>query len=296
MDVVWQLKKALECPCCLSEPKPNTTAIAICPNGHMTCEPCGDKILQTSKSCPVCRHISFKIVRGHKLAMTVIQIMTSGQLYQCKYDGCPVQVSGDLIDQHENTCSYIPIPCPKLNCTYLAPVQHYMDDQHSNCLQICNSNDNESWFFTVKIDQLYCFDRNEVKVASYLKTHLLKGTAINGYESHAYINIIPRNGGIVIYVGWLGEKQSVTQKYRETKFQLFVNVNTLSGEVGQYVTKLPKFQGEAVEHNEDGVYLARKVLYRWAEWSHFNMCHQCDTDKNIPHIHIQVSIDDNDDN
>lgn len=113
MDLLEQLKHSLECPCCLETPKPDTTTVGMCSSGHTTCHSCGIKVLEKSTACPVCRQTTFQIVRGHKLAVSVIAIMTSFMIYSCKHANCQAQVTGDQLTRHEETCSKKPLLCPK---------------------------------------------------------------------------------------------------------------------------------------------------------------------------------------
>lgn len=294
MDVVQQLKKSLECPCCLEEPRPNTTAVGLCSNGHMTCEPCAARLLQQANArCPVCRQPTFKIVRGHRLAMSVIQIMTAFLTYKCKHTDCPEQKTGDIIAQHEITCVHKPIQCPKKSCEYQGPVYTFMTGMHSGCVSVIDMNDDDSWYFTINANHIYSFDTNEARLSDRFKPLVLKGTTSTGLDSHAVINIVARNGGIVLYAGWLNKRNHVEDKYgQKLRVEIFAYINTESGEIGQYAAKSPRFEGESVVHDEDGVYIPRRMIYNWSQWSSQYQCHECTAARHKkPHIHVQVTFD-----
>ena len=290
-SVVQDLKKALECPCCYDEPRPNTTTVGMCNNGHMTCESCGRRILQTGPSCPVCRHTSFRIVAGHMLTVTVIQILTNLLVYNCRHNNCGAEVLGKDLVKHETSCPHKPVHCPKITCLYKGPIYRFMENMHTSCISICDmTENNDLWDFTINIQNVFSFDHNLARISSRFKTVILKGTTSDGFESNAYINIKARPDAIMIYAGWLNMRGHVEEKYQNAKIDIYAYANTLTGRVGQFVTRFPKFDGELVEQDDDGVFLARHTLYKWAEWSCQFECHECPRRKRKAHMHIQVAI------
>lgn len=292
MDVVQQLKKALECPCCMEEPQPNTTSVGLCSHGHMTCEPCATLVLQQTNTCPVCRQPTFRIVRGHKLAVSVIQIMAAFLIYRCRHANCPEQRSGDEITQHEMVCLHKPVKCPRQTCPYSAPLYAFMDGSHNTCVSVCGNltEDKKAWCFTINAAHVYCFDTNVAKVSPNFSPVILQGTTENGYVSNAYINIKERNGGVVIFAGWLNNKSHVEEKYKSVKIEVFVYINTRYGSIGLFSSKAPIFEGEPVPQDEDGVFIPRAMLYNWADWAGQYCCHECPTQKRKPHIHVEVNF------
>jgi Zinc finger, C3HC4 type (RING finger) len=293
-SLVQQLKKALECPCCMEVPLPDTVVVGMCSNGHLTCGMCAVQVLQRGNQCPVCRQPTLKIVRGHHLAVSVIHIMTSFMMYNCKHNSCTEIKSGAEITVHELRCIHKPIECPRNGCQYKAPIYKVMDNDHHACLAIAERRDpdDESWYFSLAANHIYSFDTNEIRISHRFKPVLLKGT-FGDMESHAYINIVARNGGVVIYSGWLNKREHVDENISNNlKIEIFAYVTTASGEVGQYASRNPKFEGESVQHDDEGVFIPRHILYNWSEWSCQYRCHECASSgvTRRPHIHFQITF------
>lgn len=287
-SVVEQLKKSLECPCCLEPPKPNTKVVGMCANGHMTCEACGINVLRTTTACPVCRQPNFKIVRGHRLAVDVIQIMTSMIVYVCKHDNCLVEKNGLEIALHEATCAQKPVLCPKVGCLFWSPVDVYLGGQHDSCVTICEI-EHDMWDFTVDANLIFNFDTNNVSLSSLLQPVVLKGMTESGIDSHAFINFREQNNYLLVSSGWLNTKEHMSQAIKDLKIEIFVYINTASGEVGQYAAKPPKFQGQELYQDDDGVCIPRHMLYNWAKWSTQYECPECPTEqRRIPHFHFHI--------
>lgn len=286
--VVEQLKKCLECPCCLEPPKPDTVIVGLCSNGHITCETCGSNVLRTTTACPVCRQPSFKLVRGHRLALNVIQIMTSMMIYVCKHENCVEQKNGKEIGQHEATCVFKPVLCPKIGCLFKAPINTYLDGVHDSCVTLCDI-ENDMWDFSVDASMFFSFDNNTISINSQLKPVVLKGMTSAGIESHAYINFKEQNNYFIVSSGWLNTNTHLSQEVKDLKIEIFVYINTASGEVGQYSSKAPRFQGQDFYHDEDSVCIPRHMVYNWSKWSVQFECPECpSSQRTIPHFHFHI--------
>lgn len=291
MDLLRQLEKSLECPCCLEAPKPGTTTVGMCFSGHITCHPCAIQVLNRNAACPSCRHPSFQIVRGHKLAVSVITIMTNFLVYVCKHPNCQQQVLGSNLLKHQDTCSQKPLLCPKPACAYWGPLHQFMNGHHSRCVTICSLAEvTQWWHFVIDLNHIYSVDDNEVKISSRFKPILLKGVTSNGFTSHAYISVEKLNGLAVIYCGWLNEKKHADEKYQNLSVNITSFINTPHGKVGQLSCRKPIFQFENVENAEDGVYINSETLLRWMNWSVDYKCQECGQSKGTPHLHVQVSF------
>ena len=291
MDLLEQLKHSLECPCCLETPKPDTTTVGMCSSGHTTCHSCGIKVLEKSTACPVCRQTTFQIVRGHKLAVSVIAIMTSFMIYSCKHANCQAQVTGDQLTRHEETCSKKPLLCPKKTCAYWGPLDQYMDGHHSRCVTVCPLYQaTQTWHFVLNLNYLYSVDENKIKISPRYKPIILKGVTQNDYTSHAYINAEEKNGYAVIYCGWLNEKLNAEEKYQNMNINIMAYINTAGGKIGQFSCRPPKFQFDAISSVEDGIYLTGPTLLKWIDISSNYICTECSLRKGTPHLHVQVSF------
>lgn len=292
MDALEQLRDALECPCCLNKPEPNTSVVGMCFNGHMICEPCGSKIihLNTVALCPVCRTPNFHMVRGHYLAVSIIKILTAFLIYTCKHDNCLEQRNGNEIAEHEARCIYKPMQCPKEGCNFKAPLDLFMDGIHHSCLLINDIQEDGEWSVTINFDLIYSFDQNEVHVSSKFQPIILHGVSPVGLPSRAYVNIVSNNNGLVIYPGWFDNNGLLPQQFQHLKIDIFAYINTQSGKVGLYSSKSPVFENEKVKHGDDGIYIPKPMVYNWAKWSRQNKCHECVTNKRQSHLHLRVKF------
>lgn len=290
MDVIAQLEKALECPCCLERPRPDATSVGMCLNGHMTCHPCGTQILDATSPCPICRQKNFQIVRGHKLAMSILNIVTAVLIYTCKHPNCDLEFIGTELTRHEERCPKKPIRCPKTTCLYSGPLTTFYNGQHT-CVQVCPINvAKQSWNFELDLNLLYSFDRDEPIISGQFKPILLEGITEDGIVNHAFINAEKLLNSVVIYSGWLNTKLHLNDEHKNLKIDMFVYVNTKHGKMGQFVSKKPKFDQEKVEYLEDGVFVNHQDLYWWGKMSMKFKCKECPNKKERPHAHIEVTL------
>lgn len=289
--ILQQLETALECPCCLERPRPDTTVVGLCLSGHMTCEQCAEQVVQRAPNCPVCRQANFSTVRGHKLAVSIIQIMTAFSLYSCKHLSCDEQVSGAGLARHEEICREKPVACPKhASCGYKAPIYKFFDGSHFNCVFLCHFNENsQTWSASVPIADIYSFDTSDITISNNFRPIILEGSFDGGnFVSHAFVNITKVLGMAVFYIGWLNIKSHAEEIYRNAKFSLSVYINTKYGPVGQFTIKAPLFEGEKIETFDEGVFVSKYTLFNWADWTKSFKCHECFLVKGFPHIHIEV--------
>lgn len=285
-----QMKKILECCCCLDLPDPDSTEVGICSFGHLTCAPCGQQILQKRNvgNCPICRDATFKIAKGHKLAMFVLQLLNNHMMYACKYPNCPLEILGTEFGQHHKTCTFKPVLCPKTGCKEEAcPVFLFYDQLcHKSCVTVESFNPaTNSWNFTYNINHLYSFDTNTARVSDKFKPTLLK-SAKDDDKMCAYVNAITKPKVILFYVGWMDQKNHVSDAIKGQKIGINVYVNTKTGKIGQYLCRTPKFEDETTVLNEEGVYLTKHTLFCWALWANEYQCHECTV--TYPHVHISV--------
>lgn len=297
-EVVNNLKKALECPCCLEPPKPNPTAVGLCSNGHLACEPCTVSVLQVADVCPVCRKRDFKVVRGHYLAVSVIQILTACLIYSCKHNNCSEQKNGNEIAQHEATCALKPIKCPKSGCNHASPIDFFMRSLHFSCVELVDVNlEDNTWNMMVVANLIFSFDHDMIRLSSMFRPIVLRGTTSTGYVSHAYINAKVENGALIFYPCWLNTRDYLEDKYKQLKITLFVYINTPFGQIGQYTTRFPVFEGQEYEHQDDGINIPKHLFYNWLKWSTLTFCTECASPRVYlrpnPHLHIKVSFEEN---
>lgn len=298
MDLlIQQLQQALECPCCMEKPKPGVNTVGMCSSGHMTCHRCFQQISLQNQVviCPVCRQSTFKLIRGHQLATTLIQIMSHHSTYTCQHPGCGEQVNGAFLKQHEQSCSEKPVVCPRdPKCFFMGPIKFFLDGQHARCVTVCSvTEQSQSWNLIWDMSTLFSFDTCDINIPDRFKPVLLKGVLAsrNNFVSHAYLTAKVVGGNAVIYIGWMNSKIHLEEKYQNAQFSIFVYVNTPNGKAGQFVVKSPKFEdsGQLVRQ-EHGIFLPRHTLYNWAEFTKDYKCYQCHHKKGHPHLHIQITL------
>lgn len=284
------LKKILECPCCYDIPLPGTISTGLCANGHVVCTDCTIQILRHSDCCPLCRHLQFYVVRGHSLTVKIIQTLTNHLTYSCPYHNCMRTMTGNLYLQHLKDCEYKPIDCPAANCIYNAPIADYLNDRHPECLDIVYRNEDIGcWDFAVDMRMVYCFDTNIARVNETFKPSLLVGKWNHGeHDSHAYINMIQRQGSIVIYAGWMNKLIDMESSMKDLRVDLSVYIHSASGIIGHFVSKSPVYEGDSITQNSVGVSILRQTLFNWAEWSNVTICPACNI--RTPHFHIKARI------
>lgn len=292
MSVLEELKKILECPVCMDVPRPGTIEIGLCHNGHIACLECTRTILSQDKRCIICRQPGFQIVRGFSIAIKTIQLVANHLYYVCTYSHCRESMLGNVLLQHEKMCRYKPIGCPKMECNVNAPIDFFLEDRHNACVKtIKRQLPLPGWHFVLDMDMVYCFDTNIARVSDLFCPIILTGKCCRGeIESHAFVNMISRQGSIVVYAGWLNNYNDVDDTIQNIRIDLSVFIHSASGKIGQFASKKPLFQGETIKNNSEGVSIARNTLYNWAEWSNRTICPECPDNNYKPHIHVQIVI------
>ncbi|CAB3368017.1 Hypothetical predicted protein [Cloeon dipterum] len=117
------LLELLECPVCMNYILP---PIKQCQNGHLFCQPCGNKM----KQCPICRII---ITNNRNRAMETVARSID---FPCKFRhfGCKKKVKYDEKLQHDKSCAFNPCyPCVVAKCNWRGPchdVPHHFESQH----------------------------------------------------------------------------------------------------------------------------------------------------------------------
>lgn len=292
MTLVDDLKKLLECPCCLELPFPEDLSIGLCNNGHYVCLTCSSRILLRTDRCPLCRQPGFQIIRGFSFVVKTIQLLTNQLVYVCRHGNCNEQRSGNELLQHEKICRLKPVECPRLDCFYKGPIDQFLDDHHFPCVQVVKRQlPSPGWSFVIDLDMAYCFDTNTARVHEHFNPIILQGRCCRGeIESHAYVNMFYAQGTVIIFAGWLNKFEETSEAIQNIKIEMSVYVNSVSGKIGQFVAKRPKYQGDAVTHSTDGVSFARHTLYNWSEWSNATDCPECPNSVRKPHVHVKVGI------
>lgn len=264
----------LQCPVCLSPPRPGESGAGLCSNGHFTCYSCAVRVIATPHGCPSCRDPSVTLYRVHHFVNTIIRLFTSRIHYQCKYEGCDVIVSGDQLLDHEQGCPYMPVPCHKQTCEYRGPVATFLNQQHECLMAVerCPNNDTK-WAFTLPVQDFYCVDRNTSECNYDFKLRLLSHPE---KKSQAYLNYTNRNEDIIFYVGWIGKLQGYTH------YILTVYANNHIGSIGGRYRGEFKLYQQQVTTDRDGLYISQRTINQWIKW--------IDAVPNRTHVHVEIEF------
>lgn len=290
-NILHELASALECPLCFNRPKPDTTTVGMClSGGHMTCQQCAERLINTAPICPVCRQPDLKVIRGHKLAVSIIQILTAFTIYQCKHPTCDQHIIGSQLSLHERVCVEKPVCCPRHPvCAFKSPVYHFLSGAHAECVSICTRMEqSQTWNFVVHLKDVFSYDTCNVAISHRLKPVILAGVLADGFVSHAYIYVTKVLDMAVFYVGWMNVRAHVEDQYKHAKYTLSVYTNTIHGRIGQFVSQQPRFEGEKIDNYEDGLFVSKHTLFNWTDWTKTFKCHECFLQTGYPHVHVEV--------
>ncbi|CAI6372239.1 unnamed protein product [Macrosiphum euphorbiae] len=110
-----QIRRALECPICLTM---MSVMSCFCPNGHAICQTCMLTLLNTSALvastlCPLCRTL---MVQSLSMSAMVMKLAEATPLVKVACSnwsfGCPDLVPVRHVNEHESACRYVPdVPC-----------------------------------------------------------------------------------------------------------------------------------------------------------------------------------------
>jgi len=127
LDNSDKFKSILECPVCFEVPRSKPIFHCVS-NGHLICGNCHPKLAK----CPKCRG-----PLGNCRSLISENMLELVQLsHVCKFskEGCEVELTGDLLVNHEKKCHYRLVNCPDVNCgakISLSKVLDHMSNDHS---------------------------------------------------------------------------------------------------------------------------------------------------------------------
>ena len=100
-----EFRKLVECPVCLLTPREGP--VPCCPQGHLVCTPCLDKLKgEGRRDCPTCRG-----AMGQGKSLLAFAVAEQVQ-HECRHQGCTTMLPLDQIKEHEKGCNWRLIVCP----------------------------------------------------------------------------------------------------------------------------------------------------------------------------------------
>ena len=108
--LVGDMRSMVECPVCLHLPRRGP--IPACPNGHIICLACKEKIEERAKKagteaiCPTCNG-----TLGNHTSLLAARLL-EGVGHECKFTGCGEEMTLEDLEKHEKICQHQLVSCP----------------------------------------------------------------------------------------------------------------------------------------------------------------------------------------
>jgi len=104
-----EARERLECPVCLVVPR--SGPVPSCPSGHLTCNPCLQKMRKEGKAdnCPTCRS---PMGEGQSL---LAKVLIENMDHVCSLKGCKEKVPFEDYEKHLEECQHRLVMCPGSN-------------------------------------------------------------------------------------------------------------------------------------------------------------------------------------
>lgn len=288
---VQQLMKLLECPICFEILRPNTKAVALCSNGHLFCYPCGDTVTKSDNdTCPLCRNRDIGIEVNHCLIVNLIGIVSQWVNYSCNHDRCNVQMLGKAILEHEKTCEWKPLVCPKNECKLKLPYKDFFNGNHPCVIPTKGQTESDcrKWKYIINFDDIYNFDTHNEEISPRFLPNLLLPPNDDD-ENHDKLCIsavkTKASGGILFYLCSLETAEDMSDDIKRKRFSLCVDIRTSVGRIGYSTKVVPSTFGETLNSEKHGVFIWRSSLLNFLKLVTENGCFLCPTNK-VPHLHI----------
>lgn len=295
MIAARDIQDLLKCPVCFDMPKSNTHSVGVCIKGHQTCERCATEILRRRDPfCPECRNPSFKLIRGHKLSMSLLSLIAQHETIICRFANCNQSMSVDEVSRHEKSCLLKPLDCPKIQCNFKGPLDAFTITGQHNCVNIFPMNESsKDWCFSIEIKDIYSVDAHQIKVSPHFKPKVLSGLGNKGSDflNRTYIYVAQLSDIIAIYPGWLDKNEDVDEATKNQKIGIYGYIYTDAGIIGQFTTCKLKFMCEQVSIQDEVFLMEKRTLMSWTEWSSQHPCREClNRARKRAHMHIKVSF------
>lgn len=306
------LSKLLECPVCLDNMRPGTRGIGFCKFGHITCQPCGNRIVANKPSkCPVCVTHGFEIVSHNYYAITLIDALAEMTVYTCQYPTCQQSLIGTFLQDHEKGCKERPLTCPRVQCKNEIPYYKLVNQTHP-CLDLCRAKWGKSdvtgemenvWEFTVELEDIFSVDQCKEHVSESFNPTLLLPNGQHALEDHSNHNKLCFNvmasNGVMFYLIYVDDKERAPRDLSQCLFLMSANCYTGYGKVGVYSRIQPVFYDTYIQRHTHGLALTRSDIYRYVIMTMHKSrpsedgvrthlpCKIC-PDARTPHLHIQI--------
>ena len=198
-----------QCPACQEYPRPDVSPY-ICGKGHLTCGPCGKKIVLVDdiKPCPLCRASTEQTKNFPIILTTFFAILCQNISYDCAYEkeGCRKEDKVEVLKNHEKECLFKPFKCFYSKCqndSYANLVT--FQQTHPSCFRILKEKND---CFTIRLNLSAMVDRYLGQVrrsGEIFKPVMLDIDEGNLYHKRVFIHFIAvPNVGVEIWLSFQG--------------------------------------------------------------------------------------------
>ena len=127
--IVENVQRILECLVCFNIPE-NTDKVQFCPNGHMLCDTCHQRILD--KKCPTCQSEDWN---SHHILKPLINQILSALPKPCPFQECEIQLEDKDRLEHMKNCRFRLVDCINISkCSLRLPFNtftNHMKEVHA---------------------------------------------------------------------------------------------------------------------------------------------------------------------
>lgn len=302
-EVARQMEAVFECPVCLEAPRPMTTTMGFCANGHLFCSACTLQLHdQTNNLCPVCRAPHIFISHYNMFVKKMFSILGSFAVYKCEFDYCPfVDVGKDLLI-HERFCCFRPVTCPK--CEGFGLFANIFWGDHT-CFALCDVTKSEPiqlqegkmlWEFAMDVRGMMDLDTDDIVIGESVRPILLRIDNDTDFRAYVYPQYDIVYNYLVFNVRWLALKAYSDYTVQRLKFKIKVTMSTEYGTMSKGCLVRPLFHCESLTGTDfDGVRMKNHEIRSWLSMANFgegHLCKECHSAKliNRPHFHILVEM------
>lgn len=299
-EVARQFESLLECPVCLEVPRPMTTTMGFCVNGHLFCGSCTMQ-LNTEKdaTCPVCRAPQVFFSHSNIFIKKMFNILGSFTVSKCEFEHCPYFAVGKDMFIHERFCCYRPISCPRCKDWKIFP--SIFSGDH-NCFVVCEAIfstplrlNTLQWEMTIDVSSVLDLNTDEIFVRPDTRPILLRVYDDTDFRAYVYPFYDSYNRYLVFNVRWLALRAHTDYTVKRYKFRIKVSMSTKYGPMTKGSLTSPAFDCEQVSiFDFEGVRMRKSELMAWLGMGNFGsgqVCSECQSTNMIEKAHLHIFVE-----